>query len=160
MSTLWGIAPACALFLVPIAHAQKTNVVGDYSQDFRQELPETPKAKPHTFNKCLFIAAEFALAGAKTFDAIETRRALNHGGVESNPVFGKHPSPGRQAAVNALYFVSESALFYAMEHSRYRWIHWAGRISLGITVQEHIRLGTCAALSQRTGGTCQMFLQF
>jgi hypothetical protein len=160
MSTLWRIAPACALFLVPTAHAQKTHAVGDYSQDFRQELPETPKPKTHAFNKRLFVAAEFALAGAKTFDAFETRRALDHGGVEFNPVFGTHPSPGRQAAVNALYFVGESALFYATEHSRHRWVRWAGRISLGMAVQEHIRLGTCAAQSQRTGGTCRMFLKF
>lgn len=160
MSTLWGIALACALFFVPIANAQKTHVVGEYSQDFRQELPEAPKPKPHAFNKRLLIAAEFALAGAKTFDAIETRRALDHGGMEFNPVFGKHPSPGRQAAVNVLYFVSESALFYATEHSRHPWIRWAGRISLGITVQEHIRLGTCAAQSQRAGGSCQMFSSF
>src|SRR5215813_15497511 len=123
MSTL-SFALACALFLVPITHAQETHAVDDYSRDFRQELPETPKPKPHAFNKRLFLAAEFALAGAKTFDAVETRRALNHGGVESNPVFGNHPSPGRQAAVNALYFVSESALFYATEHSRHRWIRW------------------------------------
>jgi len=72
---------------------------------YPQELPDAPKPKPRQhLNKKLFAAEVSLLAAAKTADAINTRRLLDNGGWENNPVFGRHPSPAKQAGINLALF--------------------------------------------------------
>lgn len=106
------LAVAFSLF-VPIVHAQG------------KPLPDAPKP-----NRKVFLAGVSLHAAAKTADAITTRQLLDRGGWENNPVFGRHPSPAKQAGVNLAFFAGESARFYVTEHNRHAWIRWTGRASL------------------------------
>lgn len=72
---------------------------------------EAKESKPH-FNRRAFIPGTIALAGAKTFDALETRKLLDRGGWENNPIFGAHPSPAKQAGLNLTFFAAEATVFY------------------------------------------------
>jgi len=85
------------------------------------------------------------LAAAKTADAITTRRALNLGGWENNPVFGRYPSPAKQAGINLAFFAGESAVFYLTEHNHHSWVRWAGRAFLAHSVIEHVHAAACNA---------------
>ena len=106
-----------------------------------QEKPDCPKPKA---DKTFWIGT-VALAGAKTFDAIETRQLLDRGGWENNPVYGRHPSPAKQAGVNAAFFAGEATLFYFTEHSKRRWVRWTGRAFLTHDIAEHSFLAACNA---------------
>lgn len=46
------------------------------------------------YSKADYAALTFAIAG-QAADTWTTERALDHGGYEANPVFGRHPSDGR-----------------------------------------------------------------
>ena len=83
------------------------------------------------------------LAAAKTADAITTRQLLNQGGWENDPVFGRHPSPAKQAGISLAFFAGESVLFYLTEHNRHSWVRWTGRAFLAHSVIEHSRAATC-----------------
>jgi hypothetical protein len=112
-------------------------------------LPEAPK--PH-FNRRVFFIGISALAATRTFDAIETRRLLDRGGSENNPVFGRHPSPTKQGLITAAFFAGESFLFYKTERSHKRYLRWAGRINLSFTTEEHLRYGACGAAMRKCLG--------
>jgi len=71
-------------------------------------LPGAPKPKP---SSKVFWLGSAALAAAKTYDAVRTRQALDRGNWENDPVFGRHPSPAKQAGINAAFFVGEALLF-------------------------------------------------
>jgi hypothetical protein len=109
-----------------------------------QDKPEAPKPKQQ-FNRKVFVAGVSLLAAAKTADAITTRRNLDQGGWENNPVFGRHPSPVKQAGINLAFFAGESAIFYFTEHNRHTWIRWTGRALLAHSVMEHSYLAACNA---------------
>ena len=112
-------------------------------------LPEAPK--PH-FDRRVFFIGVGALAAARTFDAIETRRVLDRGGSENNPVFGRHPSPTKQGLINAAFFAGESFLFYKTERSNKRYVRWTGRVNLSFTTGEHLRYGACGAAMRKCLG--------
>ena len=97
------------------------------------------------FNKKIFVAGVTLLAAAKTADAITTRHVLNRGGWENDPVFGRHPSPAKQAGVNLAFFAGESARFYVTEHNRHAWIRWAGRAFLAEDIADHAHAAACNA---------------
>lgn len=64
-----------------------------------------------------------ALAAAKTTDAITTERFLcTKNSYETNPIFGRHPSVGRFAGINAAYFSGEVGLAYGLK--RFGRNHW------------------------------------
>jgi hypothetical protein len=104
---------------------------------FNEERPQ------RRFNRLVFFSALTALGASKAYDGVTTRNTLERGGWENNPVYGRYPSVGRQVTVNAAFFAGESALFYATEHSRRRWIRWTGRITLMFAIEENLRLGVC-----------------
>lgn len=56
---------------------------------------EKPKLEVPRFSRKVFMACASRLAASKTADAIATRQLLDRGGVELNPVFGRHPSPAK-----------------------------------------------------------------
>jgi hypothetical protein len=113
---------------------------------FAQEVKLLPDAPQPHFNKKVFWTSVTALAAAKTFDAVETRRILNYPrGQESNPLYGKRPSPAKQGLINAAMFAGESLLFYKTEHSNKWYWRVAGRTNLSFTIEEHVRLGVCGA---------------
>jgi len=91
-----------------------------------------------------FVAGVSLLPSAKTADAITTRRNLDQGGWENNPVFGRHPSPAKQAGINLAVFVAQAGAFYLTEHSRHSWIR-TGRALLATATEEHARLAACNA---------------
>ena len=114
-----------------------------HAQD--KPLPEAPKPKPCVrFNRRVFVAGVSLLAAAKTADAITTRQLLNRGGQELNPIFGRHPSPAKQAGINLGVFVAQAGLFYLTEH-RHAWVRWTGRALLATATEEHARLAACNA---------------
>ncbi|PYU48519.1 MAG: hypothetical protein DMG53_06660 [Acidobacteria bacterium] len=86
-----------------------------------------PKADPflkrpksfegHRFDRRMFFVEISLLGAAKTADAISTRQLLNRGGGEGNPIFGRNPSSGKQAGINAGFFIAQSTLFYLTEHN-------------------------------------------
>jgi hypothetical protein len=112
-------------------------------------FPEAPKLH---FNRRVFFIGVSALAAARTFDVIETRRVLDRGGSENNPVFGRNPSPTKQGLINAAFFAGESFLFYKTEHSNKRYLRWAGRLNLSFTTEEHLRYGACGAAMRKCLG--------
>ena len=91
------------------------------------------------------MAGVSLLAAAKTADAITTRRALNQGAWENDPVFGRHPSPAKQAGINLAFFAGESALFYVTERNRHAWVRWTGRALLAHAVIDHSQAAACNA---------------
>jgi len=103
-------------------------------------LPDAPKP-----NKKVFVAGISLLAAAKTADAITTRQLLDRGGWENNPLFGRHPSPAKQAGVTLGIFAAQAGLFYLTEHNRQSWIRWAGRAFLAYTVVDYSHAAACNA---------------
>jgi hypothetical protein len=96
-------------------------------------------------NRRTFLAGVCLLAAAKTADAISTRQLLDRGGWENNSLFGRYPSPAKQAGINAAMFAGQTAVFYFTERSRHAWVRWTGRTWLGLTVANHARLAFCNA---------------
>ena len=86
-----------------------------------------------------------ALGASKSYDAIETRKLLDRGGWENNPVFGRHPSPAKQSLINAAFFAGQVFVFRKTELSRRKWIRLTGRAFLAVSVGEHIYYGACNA---------------
>ena len=112
-----------------------------------QPLPDAPKPKLEQYhlNRRAFVAGISLLAASKTADAITTRQLLDRGGLELNPIFGRSPSPAKQAGINLAFFAGESALFYLTEHNRHAWVRWAGRAFLAHSVVEHAYAVACNA---------------
>ena len=112
-------------------------------------LPDAPKPKPaieqHHFSRRAFIAGISLLAASKTADAITTRQLLDPGGQDSIPCLGRHPSPAKQAGINAGIFAAKSLGFYLTERNRHAWLRWTGRALLAHTVIEHSHLAACNA---------------
>jgi hypothetical protein len=106
----------------------------------QKPLPDAPKP-----NKKVFVAGVSLLAAAKTADAITTRQLLDGGSWENDPLFGRHPSPAKQAGINLAFFAGESALFYLTEHNRHPWIRWTGRAFLAHSIIEHSHAAVCNA---------------
>lgn len=108
---------------------------------FAQEKPETPKPKAQalvtrntayaavTPHRKVFLFGVSLLAASKTADALETRRLLDRGGWENNPIYGRHPSPAKQSLINLGIFGTQAGAFYLTEHNRHGWVRWAGRAS-------------------------------
>ena len=106
-------------------------------------------------NKKIFVVGVSLLGAAKTADAITTRRSLNQGGWENNPVFGRHPSRAWQAGVNLAFFAGESAVFYLTERNHHASIRWAGRAFLPDSIIEPSQAAACnVGLNRNTPGTC------
>lgn len=103
-----------------------------------QDLPEAPK--PH---RAAFWAGVSLLAASQTTDAITTRRLLNHGYSEMNPLFGLHPSVGRQVAINIVMFAGGAAAFYLSEKSHNRFVRWSGRAMMAFEIADHADLAAC-----------------
>ena len=111
---------------------------------FAQEKPDAPKPKPKPDRK-VFTAGVSLLAAAKAADVITKRQLLDRGGVELNPIFGSHPSPGKQAGINLGIFAAQSFAFYLTERNKHAWIRWTGRALLAHAVVEHTQLAACNA---------------
>jgi len=120
------LALAALIFFAPGIHAQ--------------EKPDAPKP-----NKKIFVIGVSLLAASKTADAITTRQLLDRGGWENDPVFGRHPSPVKQAGLNLAFFAGESALFYFTERNHHAWVRWTGRAFLAHSVVEHSYAAACNA---------------
>lgn len=95
------------------------------------------------FNGKAFIPEVSLLAASETADAITTRRLLDRSGWETNPAFGRHPSPAKQAGINLGFFAAQSTAFYFTQHSRHKWISWTGRAFLANAIEQHSRLAAC-----------------
>lgn len=117
------------------------------SSSFADGKPEAPVVRVELRRppKKVFWIGTASLAGAKAFDAFETRRILDSGGWESNPFYGKRPSVGRQVAVNSLSLAGQAVLFHFTEKSKHKVVRWLGRGYVGYAVAEHAYLGACAA---------------
>jgi len=122
-----------ALFLASSAFAKQ-----------EKPLPDAPKPKQQ-FSRTVYVPGVSLLAAAKTADAITTRQLLDRGGLELNPVFGRSPSPAKQAGINLAFFAGESALFYFTERNHHAWVRWTGRAFLAHSVVEHSYAATCNA---------------
>jgi hypothetical protein len=109
----------------------------------QKPLPDAPK--PKTTRASIFVAGVSLLAAAKTADAITTRQLLDRGGQELNPIFGKHPSPAKQAGINAGIFAAQSFAFYLTERNRHAWVRWTGRALLAHVVIDHSQAAACNA---------------
>ena len=110
-----------------------------------QEKPDAPKPK---HDRKVFIVGTALLAASQTVDAITTRRVLDRYGLrasENDPVFGRHPSPAKQAGVNVAFFAGQVLLFHYTERSHHRWVKWLGRANIGFAIEEHTRLAACNA---------------
>jgi len=105
-----------------------------------QSLPDAPKPKP---DRRVFWAGVSLLAASQTADAISTQSLQNRGGWENTPEFGRHPSPGRLAAVNTLFFAGQTALFHKTESSPRWYVRWGGRAYIGLVIADHIQLAAC-----------------
>ena len=139
-----------------------TPFVADKVKSLRESGPERivpfeEEQRQPRFNRRVFLSGLVALGSTKAFDAVTTRSTLERGGWENNPVYGRYPSIGRQVSVNAAFFAGESALFYATEHSRRRWMRWTGRIALTLSIEENLRLGSC---NSKTFHTCRPLMPF
>lgn len=108
-----------------------------------QDKPEAPRPKAHS-NK-VFIAGVSLLAASNTADAVTTRQLLDRGGVELNPIFGGHPSPVKQAGINAAVLAAQATAFYFTERSRHKRIRWTGRALIGLAIEQHTELAACNA---------------
>jgi len=113
-----------------------------YAQE--KSLPEAPKPKQQ-FSRKVYVAGVSLLAASNVADAITTRQLLNRGGWENNPIFGKHPSPAKQAGINLAFFAGESALFYITERNHHAWVRWTGRALLAHAVIDHSQAAACNA---------------
>ena len=72
------------------------------ANDTWMEAPENhPQVTRKVANKNFWIAAT-AMALASLADGITTRRALNQGAVEMNPLFGRRPSNARLFGMGSL----------------------------------------------------------
>ena len=107
----------------------------------QKPLPDAPKP-----NRTIFVAGASLLAGAKTADAITTRQLLDRGGWELDPNFGSHPSPAKQAGINAGIFAAQSLAFYLTERNRHSRTSadWQSAL-LAHAVVEHLHLAACNA---------------
>lgn len=126
--TGWVLRPFCAqVFLALLLFAGVASA---------QEKPEAPKPKT---DRKVFIAGVSLLAASKTADAVISGQLPNCGSVEQNPLFGRHPSPAKQAGLNAGIFAGEVVAFHFTERSRKPWLRWLGRVGIGAQIEEHVR---------------------
>jgi hypothetical protein len=89
-----------------------------------------------------FITIMAILGTAKTMDAVSTERMLNRGGHENNSMFGRYPSTGRIAGVNAAYFSGEVALAHVLNRygRRHRWARYLWLLEPSFQAAQHIQL--------------------
>ena len=120
-----------------------------------QEKPDAPKPK---HDSKIFWLGSAALAAANTFDAVETRAALNRGAYESNPIFGRYPSPAKQGIINAAVFAGQVLVFRTTERSKHAWVRWTGRALVSFATEEHVRYGLCdKGVIDAGRGACHVF---
>ena len=150
-----GTNPKLDLLATTPFVADKAKFLPEGSRE--RTLPFKKERHQTRFNRRVFFCGLVALGAAKAYDAVTTRSTLERGGWENNPVYGRHPSVGRQAIVNATFFTGESALFYATEHSHRRWMRWTGRIALTFSIEENLRLGAC---NSKTFHSCHPLTPF
>ena len=102
--------------------------------------PKPALCVPHYGRKTLIAEVSLFAAGpSKSADANTTRRLLDRGGWENNPIFGRHPSPAKQAGINLGIFGAQAGLLYVTEYNRRAWVRWGGRAFIGHAVFEHSR---------------------
>lgn len=89
-------------------------------------IPALAQEQPH-FSKKRFIVQLSALAGSAIADGITTAHVQDRGGFEVNPIYGRHPSSGRLAAIQLGFFTSSGSLLWFGEHSHFRWMRWGSR---------------------------------
>lgn len=81
------------------------------------------------------------LGAAKAADLVTTQRLLNRGGYETDPIYGRHPSSARLAAVTAGYFGAEVVGAWLLKrygrHHRWAQVLWLGEPAF--QTQEHVR---------------------
>ena len=109
LSALKALAPFLLLFFVG-ASAQ---VTAPAQQARKIEAPSR-------FNRGAFVAGVSLLAASKTADATTTRQLLDRGGLENNPLFGRHRSSAKQAGINAgihpmNFVVSADSVWFALQ---------------------------------------------
>src|SRR5271157_451073 len=115
------------------------------------ELPDAPVAKVQPAHPiehhahAVFFSGVSLLAASQLADAVTTRQLLDRGGWETNPIFGKYPSPGRQAGMNLVLFAARTTTFYFTERSHRAWVRWTGRALLGEIIVNHAQLAACNA---------------
>ena len=93
----------------------------------------------------MFIVGTALLAASKTADAITTRRLLDRGGWENNPIFGPYPSPPEQSRINLGIFGAQAGAFYLTQRNRHGWVRWTGRALVAHVIVEDSRLAACNA---------------
>jgi len=116
-------------------------------------LPDAPVAKldavrvdvvrRHTIDRRTFFIGVGLLAAAKSADILTTRSLIERGGVELNPLLGRHPSTSRQVGVNAAFFAAQTLTFYLTERSSRRWVRWTGRAWMAGAIADHAQLAAC-----------------
>src|SRR5271157_4681822 len=128
---------AVLFFAIPLAAQQPQQILPDAPQP-KIELTSSAHRNPR-----IFWTGVSLLAASTTADAITARQGFNRGESEIDPVFGKHPSAGRQAAINALFFAGQSTLFYETEKNRRWYVRWGGRAFIGLVIADHVHLAVC-----------------
>ena len=141
------------LLVCSTAHAQEkpccsSNICAAQHHD---SLPEAPKPKPESLvvesrdyhSSKVFWLGTALLAASNTADGITTRQVLDRGGQELNPMFGRHPSPARQAGIDAALFAVQVIAFHFTERSRYKPVRWAGRLFIAYQIADYTRAAAC-----------------
>lgn len=59
--------------------------------------------------------------------------------MESDPLYGRHPSDTRIALTTAAMFAAETLLLRKTERSRHRWVRWSGRAFFAYIVVDEAR---------------------
>lgn len=147
----WAVAlcaTICAtlLLLSTASHAQeKPCCSSDICRaQHHHGLPEAPRPKP---NSKVFWIGTAALAGSTIADAVTTRENLDKGSrfIETNPVYGRRPSPAKQAGIEAALFAGQVLAFHFTEKSPHKWIRLVGRTLIGYQTVDHALLAHCNA---------------
>lgn len=120
--------------------------VGSFGQSY---LIEAPKPKPiverpkpvlgRTTDKKFWLTVGI-LAASDAADSITTRRALDRGSYETNPLYGTHPSNARMIAVGGAYFAAEVVLAYELKRfsRKHKWARWMWAVEPSFQTERHI----------------------
>lgn len=108
---------------------------------------ESGEPRPDVFrpDRRIWLSGAIALGAATAADQWTTRRNLDRGGVEFNPLYGSRPSIGRQAGTAAAIFAGELVIFRLTEKSHDAGVRWLGRGFAALVIAGETTAAACNA---------------